>query len=394
MTFEGPIEAWVSDSITRLQVRFAASAAHKYREETRKRVTQDSVGGILQITDFEILATHLGPRPSRLTILIKDFQNVGSNGSGGFGVPRALNDLPETVNLLDRLQMLRSQECSKARQNLITREVAENCDLQLGTQSDTNCSSPVNRSRPASQETFATQVPRSRLVKSSDLHARNPKNISGHRKSNDSPNLDRIMKSPLDSATETLEVLSSTTTAEVTTNTNAANLSIHLQTSGSSLRKIPGTVKNRPTHQDLLHLLPTNGVPKINKRPKIDTTPVSPGGNPTSSASQIVSLELDDQGGKAQSIPARNAATSEEPVPSEVSKAVVARSIEKLNGEAKVLNNAKSVPELEAVPLPVINSVYKCQHVLIVTRVLCGSDLEKLRYRSTSRHYLKTQIVS
>lgn len=398
MTFEETIEAWVSDSITRLQVRFATSAAHKYREETRRRLTQDSLGGILQITDFEILATHLGPRPSRLTFLIKDFQNVGCVGSGGFGCPRALNDLPEIIELLDRLQILRSQGRSKAHQSLITGKDAEDRDLQFGSQSETQYSSPDNRSRPASQEIFATQVSRSQLVKSSDLHAWSSKNTSDHGESNDSPSLDPIMKSSLDSATRSMELLSCTTTAEVIANTNAANSTSHLRTSGSPSRKNPGMVDNEKKRPDraseLLQLLPNNRAPKLNKRPKMHTTPANLEDDHRGSASHIVNPESDDHGGKAQTTPARDVATTEEPVPLVESKTVVAPCIEVINREAEVLHNTKPILELEAVPLPVTSSIYKCYRILTGSRDLCGSDLEKLKYRSTRRHYSITQTVS
>ena len=398
MTYEETIEAWVSDSITRLQVRFATSAAHKYRAETRKRLTQDSLGGILQITEFEILATHLGPRPSRLTILIKDFQNLGSVGSGGFGFPRRLNDLPEIIKLLDRLQMLRSQGCSKARQNLITGEDAEDRDLQFGSQSEINYSSPDNRSPPASQDVFATQVSRSRLVKSSDLHAWNSKNASDHGESNDLPSLKRIMKSSLDSAAKSLDVLSSTTTAKVIANINAANTSSHLRTSGSPSRENPEMVDNQPKRDDtknrLLQLLSNKQAPKSNKRPKMDTMPANLGDNHRGSAIHIANPELDDHSDEVQTASAGDVAMSGEPVPLVEPKTAVAPCIEEINREAEVLYPTKLVPELEAVPLPVNSSIYKCYRILTVSRDLCGSDQEKSKYRSTRRHYSITQIVS
>lgn len=364
VAYKETIIAWVSDSITHIQVQFAISAAHRYGQETRKRITQDSLGAIFQITDFEIWATHLGPRPSRLIILIKDFQNVGSGGSGGVGNPRRLNDLPEVIDLLDRLQMFRSKGFSKARQNLITGEGAEYRDMQPGTQSD---------SRPASQENFATQV--------SSLHARNSDSTYHHGNSNDSPTSDHIMKNSLASSIKTLDVLSSTTTAKVITNANAGKSTSHLQTSGFPLKKNPKTVNNQSKTKvrasELLQLLPRELAAEMNKRPKIDTTPVNSRDSRRGSASHTVSQELDDQGGKAQTIPAGNTATSVQRVPSVGTKAVVAPCIEEINREAEVLNDTKPVLELEAVPSPVTSSVSKCKNVLIITRVLCGSDIEK-----------------
>ena len=359
VTYEEPIKAWVSDSITHLQVRFATSAAHRYGQETRKRLTQDSLGGILQITNFEILATHLGPRPSRLTILIKDFQSVGSDGSGGFGAPRALTDLPEVIKLLDRLQMLRSQGCAMARQNLIPGEGAEDRSSPLGTQSEPDYSSPSDRSRLASQEIFATQVSSSRLVKSLGLHSQNAHRASHHGKSDDSSTSEHVMKNPLGSSTKTLESVSSTITANAIANVNAnANMnttksSFHPKTSGSPSKKNPGTVNNQSKNRDLasalLQLLPKTLMPKSNKHSAIDMPPLSPGDNHRDLTDHIVRPVVYDQ---------REAPTVEQ-APSVGSKTVVALCIEEIKEEAEALNHTKPALKLEAVKLPVTSSIYE-----------------------------------
>ena len=143
-----PIQAWVSDSITRLVVEFAAPAIQKFFDQTGRQLAEKSVGGLIQITEFEIVATHLGSRPFRLMIRINDLESLGLVKSAEKCMPRPLEDLPEIVALLARLKKLRSGD-------------------------DDDSPSPVsnNGSRPGSQEPFATQISRPRHTKSSDMKA-------------------------------------------------------------------------------------------------------------------------------------------------------------------------------------------------------------------------------
>lgn len=58
--------------------------------------------------EFEIVATHLGPRDRRLTLYVKDFKSLGANGSGDFGVaPQAIESREGTKELLNKLADLR-----------------------------------------------------------------------------------------------------------------------------------------------------------------------------------------------------------------------------------------------------------------------------------------------
>lgn len=365
VTFEEPIEAWVSDSITRLPVVFAASAVHRYRHETRRRLTQDPLGGLIQIKDFEIVATHLGPRPSRLTILIKDFQSLGSVGSGGFGLPRPVHALPEVIELLDRLRMLRSEGPCKARQDFIRREDAVDHDSPLGTQSEIIRSSPSDRSRSASQENFATQVSHSRLVESSGLHARKSNGTSLHENSNDSPawplSSRHIMRKPPNSPTKTLEKYPSipNTNAIANANANAAKSAFHLPPPDFPSKQIIGKVNNRAA--ELLELLSRNQAPKLSKRSKTDAPLVEPGDNDRGSATQNACLKMDDQGEKAQTLPTRHEISSEVQASSARSTIDVNPCIEmdlERNGEAEVLNSAKPLLDVGLVSSPVIIPVY------------------------------------
>lgn len=317
VTFEEPIQAWASDSMNRLLVTFDASAVRRYRYETRKRLTQDPLGGLIQIKDFEIVATHLGPRPYRLTILIKDFQSLGSVGSGGFGMPHQLEALPEVRKLLDRLKILRLEEPCKSHQEVSGAEGAGDQNLPSSTQSGITCSisSSSDGSRSASQENFATQVPRSRLAESSNLTALKSNDISRRGNSNGlpaSPNrplISRpIIEKPVNAPTKVLKTGSSAL------NASAVKSVAQLQPSDLSPKKPPARVKNQLKDSisatELLELLSRNQAPKLSRRSNLNATPAEPvvlrsEGNDLSSSSHDVRLEMDEQSEEATNLPVK-----------------------------------------------------------------------------------------
>ena len=317
MTFEEPIQAWASDSINRLLVTFDASAVRRYRYETRKRLTQDPLGGLIQIKDFEIVATHSGPRPYRITILIKDFQSLGSVGSGGFGMPHQLDALPEVKKLLDRLSILRLEEPCKSHQEVSGAEGAGDQNLPSSTQGGIMCSisSSSDGSRSASQENFATQEPRSRLVESSNLTAVKTNDISRGGNSNGlpaSPNRPLtsrpIIEKPVNAPTKALQTDSSTL------NASAVKPAAQLQLSDVSPKKSPTRVKNQlkdPTSKTaLLELLSRNQELELSRRSKLNATPAEPvilrsEGNDLCSSSHDVRLEMNEQSEEVANLPVK-----------------------------------------------------------------------------------------
>ena len=102
--------------------------------------------------EFEIVATHFGPRDKRLTLYVKDFKSLDSGGSGNFGAaPQAIESREGTRALLNKLADLRKHG-SDAHSG---QSAAESPMSQLSTQT----SEPGNDQD--SQIGFATQVPRS-----------------------------------------------------------------------------------------------------------------------------------------------------------------------------------------------------------------------------------------
>ena len=154
-TFDGAIKVAVSDSYTFMRATIASSAAARNTASTRKRITKDTLGGLIQIKEFEIVATHLGARSERATILVQDFRSLGSEGSGGFGCPRPLESLPEIVDLMDQLKALRAEESTRSRSRSSLGSPAE----QSPSRSQLANGDVAHTFQETSQSVFATQIP-------------------------------------------------------------------------------------------------------------------------------------------------------------------------------------------------------------------------------------------
>lgn len=108
---------------------------------------------LIQLHDFEILATHFGPRDKRLTLYVKDFKSLDSGGSGTFGVaPQAIESREGTKELLNKLAELREHEKH-------VRSAASAAESPMKSPPSTQTSEASNDQ--ISQPGFATQVPRS-----------------------------------------------------------------------------------------------------------------------------------------------------------------------------------------------------------------------------------------
>ena len=104
--------------------------------------------------EFEIVATHLGPRDKRLTLYVKNFKTLGSNGSGSFGVaPQAIESRDETKELLIKLAHLRKQKTdTHFKQSAKTSPVASqssshNIELEHDQESQTGFATQIYRSK-------------------------------------------------------------------------------------------------------------------------------------------------------------------------------------------------------------------------------------------------------
>ena len=153
MTFEEPIQVTLSDSVVRVNASITNQASQKYAKQNRKKLTEGTVGGLIQLHEFEIVATHLGPRDKRLTLYVKDFKSIGANGSGNFGVaPQAIESREGTKELLKKLADLRKHSWEAHSEQSATVS-------PIQSQPSTQTSEAGNDQD--TQVGFATQVPRS-----------------------------------------------------------------------------------------------------------------------------------------------------------------------------------------------------------------------------------------
>lgn len=149
----------ISDRSTSIEVSIAAAATQKFAREERQRFTEDRVGGLIQIKAFEVVATHLARSPRRLTLLIKEFKCLGSDGSAACGMPRPIEDVDkEEHHFLDQLETIRRKKDSPT----ILRPAFGQVSAETITLPRTS-RELLMRHRPdplATQAEFATQVPR------------------------------------------------------------------------------------------------------------------------------------------------------------------------------------------------------------------------------------------
>lgn len=157
MTHADPLQATLSDSVTRVNATISKEAAQQYVEKHKKRLTAGTLGGLFQLQTFEIVATHLGSRSMRITLFVMDLKPLGSNGSGALGFPRAIEDREELLELIQKLKDYREET---VRNGARSRQPTPSKMFTLSSQPDND--SPVHSHRD-SQTTFATQVPATRV---------------------------------------------------------------------------------------------------------------------------------------------------------------------------------------------------------------------------------------
>ncbi|KAL9116641.1 MAG: hypothetical protein Q9187_006834 [Circinaria calcarea] len=155
-TFDDPVEVIISDKATSIIARISSAASKKFREKQRRRITENTRGGVIQIKEFEIVVTHLGPKPSRITLLITEFNHLGSDGEGIFGCPRPIETQDGIQNFLDELRNFRSEQARSPQ----APAKEEESIARLSGSSQGSDESLDEIEMGDTQPGFATQVPR------------------------------------------------------------------------------------------------------------------------------------------------------------------------------------------------------------------------------------------
>lgn len=93
VNLHGPITVLVSDSKTDIHASITNAAAQHFLTKSGRRVTQGTLGGIIHLQKFDIMATYMGRDKScRITLSIKTFEFLGSEASLVFGKPLAIQN--------------------------------------------------------------------------------------------------------------------------------------------------------------------------------------------------------------------------------------------------------------------------------------------------------------
>ena len=135
-----------------MKVIISASAAERFEREEERRVTEGTLGAVIQILDYEIVAQHHGPKRTKITMLINNFKHIGSDGSASFGTPCSIECLPPIIEVLEKLQTLRAQEHQ-------TSQLPASLKPEIDPVSQSNSMSSADDNADRSQTIFATQVP-------------------------------------------------------------------------------------------------------------------------------------------------------------------------------------------------------------------------------------------
>ncbi|KAL8671239.1 MAG: hypothetical protein Q9168_004253 [Polycauliona sp. 1 TL-2023] len=168
------LTAWISDSTVRLKAVFVSKAATQHEKRTGKRITEETVGNIIQLQNADIIASYVqnGPRTKKVTLLINNFKVIGSDTTGQIGNPRPFDNTPEFEELLQKLAAFRAtkENTNCARVAPEAPEKASVLGARLGNVV------PVNPDGYESQQLFS-QVP-SRHVPTNAAAIADPQSLS------------------------------------------------------------------------------------------------------------------------------------------------------------------------------------------------------------------------
>ncbi|MCJ1386763.1 hypothetical protein MMC17_009889 [Xylographa soralifera] len=166
LTFDDPVQAVVSDKTTSITATIASAAVEQFNQKYFKRITENTRGCLIQLLQFEIVATHHGPPDDRLTLRIQEFKHLGCDGEGIFGNPRPIINQDGIKQFLNGLKAFRVRVSAK-------RAEVRNGDREGSLQSQESASEGEDRENGAvnSQLAFSTQHPSRKPVKAPSMSA-------------------------------------------------------------------------------------------------------------------------------------------------------------------------------------------------------------------------------
>ena len=142
----------ISDKTTFITATIASAAAAQFRQKYCKGITENTRGCLIQLLQFEIVATHHGPPDDRLTLRIQELRHIGCDGEGMYGKPRPIIEQDGIRQFLNELKAFRVRISAK-------RAEAHNGDGEGSSQFEETASGIEDRESELinSQLAFATQ---------------------------------------------------------------------------------------------------------------------------------------------------------------------------------------------------------------------------------------------
>lgn len=156
MRYDKPIRAILSDAYTSIHASFASTAVREYEQSYRNRLTQGTVCGLLNLVDYEIVVTALGPLHEHITLFVKTFTWVGGTSGGTFGRPLIIQDRHGISDILHKLVGLPPHEAFRGHAKV---DEVDKTDLGVASQlSQVPNNVPTTQHQGAFQDTSASQM--------------------------------------------------------------------------------------------------------------------------------------------------------------------------------------------------------------------------------------------
>ena len=106
ITFEGAIQAIVSDAHTTVKVTFSSEAVRDFTKKKGKPLTEGTCGGVMHINQYELVATTFGASVGHVSLRIQNFDYKGGILNPTIGRPIAVEERVEIRALLPKIGAL------------------------------------------------------------------------------------------------------------------------------------------------------------------------------------------------------------------------------------------------------------------------------------------------
>ena len=151
----------LSDGLTYITATIEKVALENLEKLTGRKLSNTCLGGLFEIQECEIVATHFGPRPNRITLFVTRLRHLGCDGLAGFGSPRPSHGIEELVRTYERLESYRKrckgpQGGTSSQSPPMSFRGSQPCPHENTVSSlpsySTQTSRPIKRKRPKSPE--------------------------------------------------------------------------------------------------------------------------------------------------------------------------------------------------------------------------------------------------